>query len=311
MALPDFLVIGAPKAGTTALHAALSRHPQLYLPEFKEPKFFCCDGPPPRRGGPGDAATYQRYVWRRGDYEALFDPAPRGTLRGEATPFYLADLAAHERIHRLIPRAKLVAVLRDPIDRAHSNWTHMYSAGLEPRADFVTACEREPQRKAAGWEMFWRYLSLGRYGTQLAHLYTLMPRERVLVLRYEELAGAPRAALGRICRFLGVDADAVTDLPQLNVATTADPSPTTRLRQVVLRQGTTAGRVLPTALRRYVETQLAMFRRIDRRRSGPTAGERRRLEPHFADDLALLERVSGQTFSGWLGTAPAPAPAAS
>ena len=65
MALPDFLIAGVPKAGTTALHAALSRHPGLYLSPIKEPKFFLTDGPPPTRGGPGDALTYREHVWER------------------------------------------------------------------------------------------------------------------------------------------------------------------------------------------------------------------------------------------------------
>ena len=83
MTLPDFFVIGAPKAGTTALHAALARHPQLFLSTIKEPKFFLCDGPPPHEGGPGDAHSYREWIWRRDDYERLFDAAPPGTLRGE------------------------------------------------------------------------------------------------------------------------------------------------------------------------------------------------------------------------------------
>ena len=73
--MPDFLVIGAPKAGTTALHAALAEHPGLYLSAVKEPKFFLTDGPPPAKGGPGDALTYREHIWRRPDYEALFEPA--------------------------------------------------------------------------------------------------------------------------------------------------------------------------------------------------------------------------------------------
>src|SRR5690242_21806536 len=93
MPLPEFLIAGVPKAGTTALHAALVPHPDLYLSRVKEPKFFLSDGQPPTDGGPGDVQTYQEHVWRQADYEALFDPAPPGTLRGEATPFYLYDLA--------------------------------------------------------------------------------------------------------------------------------------------------------------------------------------------------------------------------
>src|SRR3954447_24380475 len=137
MALPDFLVIGVPKAGTTALHAALCRHPRLFLPAVKEPKYFLTgDCPPPADGGPGDAETYLEHVWRRSDYEALFAPAPAGTLRGEATPFYLYDRGAQERIARLLPAARLIVMLRNPVDRAHSNWTHLRSAGLEPIGDF-------------------------------------------------------------------------------------------------------------------------------------------------------------------------------
>src|SRR6201995_1980096 len=141
--MPDFLVIGAPKAGTTALHAALARHPGLFMSPVKEPKFFLSDGPPPTKGGPGDALTYREHVWRRPDYEALFDPAPPGTLRGESTPLYLYDRAAGRRIRETIPAARLIVVLRDPVERAHSNWTQLWSAGLEPVGDFLRACAED------------------------------------------------------------------------------------------------------------------------------------------------------------------------
>src|ERR1700712_356779 len=123
MTLPDFLIAGVPKAGTTALHAALTAHPQLFLSAVKEPKFFLSDGRPPAHGGPGDVQTYQEHVWRREDYERLFAAAPADRPAGEATPFYLHDLASHARIKALIPQAKLILLLRDPVDRAHSNWT--------------------------------------------------------------------------------------------------------------------------------------------------------------------------------------------
>jgi hypothetical protein len=98
--LPDFCLIGAPKAGTTALHAALATHPQLHLSRVKEPKYFLCgDQPPAPQHGPGDAHSAREWVWKRADYEALFADAPAGTLRGESTPLYLADPAALDRMH--------------------------------------------------------------------------------------------------------------------------------------------------------------------------------------------------------------------
>src|SRR5260370_1025002 len=106
MALPDFFVAGAPKAGTTAVHAALARHPSLYMSAVKEPKFFLTDGPPPTGGGPGGMQTYREHVWRRDEYEALVDPAPPGTLPGESTPLSLYNRDAHRRIRALLPPAR-------------------------------------------------------------------------------------------------------------------------------------------------------------------------------------------------------------
>ena len=132
--LPQFVIAGAPKAGTTALHAALATHPGLYLSPVKEPKYYLTDGrPPPRSGqrGPGDAHSAREWVWRRADYLALFAGAPAGTVRGESTPFYLYDRAAQARLAVDVPAVKVVVVVRDPVDRAYSNWAHLRADGLE------------------------------------------------------------------------------------------------------------------------------------------------------------------------------------
>ena len=96
-------------------------------------------------------------------------------------------------------------MLRDPVERAHSNWAHLRGAGLEPEADFAARSDREPGRIAAGWAHFWHYAAQGRYGEQLDHLYGLFPREQVLLLRYRELRDDPAATVDRVCRFLGVE----------------------------------------------------------------------------------------------------------
>ncbi len=246
MALPDFLVIGAPKAGTTALHAALAGHPELFMSAVKEPKFFLTDGPPPRRGGgPGDVQTYREHTWRRENYEALFDAAPPGALRGESTPFYLYDRQAQRRIRALIPGTRMIAVLRDPVERAHSNWTHLWSAGLDPIGDFPAACAAEDRRVAAGWAPFWHYTRLGRYGEQLDHLFGLFPREQVFILRYRDLVGSPGPALDAICAFLGVAPGIISQVPRENVTAHPEVSPSHRAVSGVLRAAATAGRHLP------------------------------------------------------------------
>ena len=150
-------------------------------------------------------------------YERLFDAAPPGTLRGESTPFYLWDRAAHRRIAATVPDAKLIAVVRDPVDRAYSNWTHLRADGLEPEPDFARACDLEDERAQAGWAPFWRYLGLGRYGEQLDHLFGHVPREQVHVVRYRELIDEPVATLDGICAFLGVDTGVVDSIPGSNV----------------------------------------------------------------------------------------------
>ena len=301
MALPDFLVIGAPKAGTTALHAALARHPGLYLSTVKEPKFFLTDGPPPDDGGPGDVQTYREHIWRRTDYEALFSAAPPGALRGESTPFYLYDLAAQRRIRELIPDARLIVIVRDPVERAHSNWTHLWSAGREPLGDFVRACAEEDRRVAAGWSPFWHYLRLGRYGEQLEHLFRLFPRNQVLVIRYRRLLEEPAVVLNRICAFLGVAAGIISEVPRENVTAHPDRSITHSAISRVLRGVEAAGRHLPGNAAGPFAVALE---RLLQRRAGPrtplTWDQRQALLPHLTDDIRLLEKLLGEDFSDWL-----------
>ncbi|GGO61044.1 sulfotransferase family protein [Nonomuraea cavernae] len=288
--MPDFLIIGVPKAGTTALHAALHRHPDLFLSPVKEPKHFLTDGPPPSTGGPGDAETYREHVWRRTDYEKLFAVAPPGTLAGEATPFYLYDLAAQRRIREAVPHARLIVILRDPVERAHSNWTHLWSAGLEPIGDVVRACAEEERRIAAGWAHFWHYVALGRYGEQLAHLFTLFAREQVLIFRYRDLVDRPAETLDRICAFLGVRQGLVSVLPRENVTAHPDASPRHALLASFRRR-------VPSGLAAPIEKLLQ--HRGDPRR--PLTWEQRQsLIPYFAADVRLLQEVTGQDFGDWL-----------
>jgi hypothetical protein len=299
--MPDFLVIGAPKAGTTALHAALSGHPGLYMSAIKEPKFFLTDGPPPTKGGPGDTLTYREHVWRRGEYEALFDPAPPGTLRGESTPLYLYDAAAMGRIRQAIPDARLIVIVRDPVERAHSNWTHLWSAGLEPIGDFVRACAEEERRIAAGWASFWHYTGVGRYGEQLERAFSLFPREQILVLRYRRLVDEPAQTLDQICAFLGVQAGLLTEIPRQNVTSHPEPTPTHRAVSLAQRAGSAVGSWVPGLTAATLTAPLERYLQRHSRERQPLSWEQRQaLLPRFEPDIERLERVLGEDFRDWV-----------
>jgi Sulfotransferase family len=303
MRWPDFYLIGTPKGGTTALHSALVGHPQLRLSAVKEPKFFLCDGaPPPGSGqrGPGDAHSAREWVWRESDYLRLFADVPRGTLAGESTPFYLYDLAAQRRIAETTPDARLIAVIRDPVDRAYSNWTHLWSDGLEPISDFTEALAHEDSRVAAGYAPFWHYTRLGRYGEQLRHLYQLFPREQVLVLRYRQLAEEPDRTIATVCDFLGVQYHSAAKSRPDNVHPYVSPGVRARLLGATIRTGAAAGAIAPPHLWRRIEAPLrSALHEGGGRRPTLSVGQRREGLARFIDDIALLEDVTNLSFEDW------------
>lgn len=303
MALPQFFLVGAPKAGTTALHAALATHPQLYLSPVKEPKYFLCGDRRPRgQRGPGDAHSAREWVWRRADYEALFDGARPDQLRGESTPFYLWDVHAQRRIRATVPEARLVVVVRDPVDRAYSNWMHLWSDGLEPEADFVAAVRAEPSRVARGWAPFWRYRELGRYGEQLSHLLELFPREQVHVLRYRQLVDSPVETLDAVSTFLGVDPGVATAAPPENVRPYVPPSRRRSVLSAGVRAGAAVGALVPPRAWRVASVPLLRALHAGGApRPRLTVAQRREVLEPLVDDIRLLSRLTGASYDDWLG----------
>jgi hypothetical protein len=302
---PDFMVIGAPKAGTTALHAALAQHPGVFTSQPKEPKFWLCDGaPPPAWTGPGDRHSQQEWIWRQREYTALFEPAGADQLRCESTPFYLWSSGAHRRIAESLPDAKLIAVVRDPIDRAYSNWMHLWSDGLEVEADFETAFHLQDERVAAGWAPFWRYRELGLYGEQLEHLFSYVDPARVLVMRYRDIVDDPGAAVDRTCRFLGIAEGHLDKIPRDNSRSFVEPGWRSAVWGPAIRAGATLGQFVRPQLWRRVEASLVARLRGRGEVSRPhlSAEQRARLIPCFDDDIKLLSAVTGEDFGDWLST---------
>jgi hypothetical protein len=299
---PDFFLIGAPKAGTSALHSALAVHPHLFLSPVKEPKYYMCgDSPPPAYKGPGDAHSNQEWVWQRQRYLDLFQDAPEGTLRGESTPFYLYNRDARRRIAADRPDAKLIAVLRDPVDRAYSNWMHLWMDGLEPEADVVQAVALEHKRVDAGWAPFWHYSGLGMYGRQVADLYDHFPREQVLLLRYRELVDSPDQTLNRVFDFLGVEGADVDTIPSDNSRPFVRDGVRARTVGPVIRAGAAVGQFLPPKVWRAVSKPLIsqLHKGGDPSRPRLTPEQREQLVAPHLEDIALLEDITGESFDLW------------
>jgi hypothetical protein len=208
--LPDFLVIGAQKAGTTALYAYLRWHPGITGPSWKEVSFF-------------DRHWWRGEAWYRGQF-----PLRAGErLVGEASPSYLFHPLAPGRARSLVPDAKLVALLRDPVDRAYSQYQHEVALGREPLS-FEDALAAEDDRLAGEVERltedprafsraWWdhTYAARGRYAEQLERWLAVFPREQLLVVPTEELGERPAETYASILAFLGAEPYELSDYPRV------------------------------------------------------------------------------------------------
>jgi len=208
--LPDFLVIGAQKAGTTALYAYLRWHPAITGPSWKEVSFF-------------DRHWWRGSAWYRGQF-----PLGAGErLVGEASPSYLFHPLAPERAHSLVPDAKLIALVRNPVDRAYSQYQHEVALGREPLSfEDALAAEEERTRgeverliadprafSHAWWDH--TYAARGRYAEQLERWLAVFPRDQLLVVSTEELGERPAETYASILEFLGAEPHELADYPRV------------------------------------------------------------------------------------------------
>lgn len=205
--LPTFLVIGAMKAGTTALYGMLDAHPEVFMSPVKEPNFFAFAGRDLNFQAPIDRrpdGVNHTSVTDRDAYEALFAGADPQQPRGEAshTSLYWPDAA--ENIRRWVPDARLVAILRHPVERAYSEYMHFVRDGDEPIRDFGAALDAESERIAANWALG-RYVDRGRYDEHLARYLDRFPRKQLLVILHDDLVADPEGVASRLFRHIGAD----------------------------------------------------------------------------------------------------------
>jgi hypothetical protein len=196
MRLPDFIIGGAPRSGTTWLYSLLDRHPEVYMakPVTPEPKYFLVDH------------VYDKGLAFYADH--WFAAAGAACRAGEKSTDYLESAPAAARIARDLPDVQLVFILREPVDRAYSNylWTRMNGLEFE---DFRTALRLEDQRERELPERLkyarpFSYFSRGLYADLLTPYLERFPRRQILIVRFEDILSAPAALAGRLQRFLGI-----------------------------------------------------------------------------------------------------------
>ncbi len=192
MKMPNFFIIGAMKSGTTTVYEWLKQHPQIYMSPRKEPNFFSSEGEEyiTRPGGRKDSEYPM--IKDIEDYCALFKDVSNESAIGEATVGYLFNPRTPERLKQCVPDARLIAILRDPVDRAFSHYRMMIRLGDEPESDFVEAFHMEENRIRNQWDPFtWSYKSVGFYYVQLKRYFDLFERSQVQVYLYEDLESKP------------------------------------------------------------------------------------------------------------------------
>jgi hypothetical protein len=203
MTLPNFLIIGAAKSGTSSLYRYLKQHPDIFMSPIKEPHYFSFDSESKMTNGPGD--PIRKAITDFDQYVALFDSVKDEKAIGEASTSYLYRPEAPQRIHNLLTDVKLIAILRNPVERAFSAYMHVVRDEREKASTFSEALELESKRIAENWDPIWHFTEVGFYCEQLSRYYAQFNKDQIKVYLYEELLTGQEALIKDVFRFLDVD----------------------------------------------------------------------------------------------------------
>jgi hypothetical protein len=213
--VPDFFIIGMPKSGTSAMYEALRSHPQIFMPELKEPVFFAAELP--------RQAHRYRAPATMAEYLELFAPAREGQVVGEASASYLWSRGAAEAIARHRPDARMIAILREPASFLRSFHLQCVQSRNETEKDLATALALEPARREghaiprrSSWPALLLYSDQVRYVEQLRRYRKHFPPEQLLILIYDDFREDNANTMTDVLGFLGVAQDAPIELGEAN-----------------------------------------------------------------------------------------------
>ena len=230
--MPNFLIIGAAKSGTSALYHYLKQHPQIYMSPIKEPYFFAFEGEKLNYKGPG-VAINDSSITDIESYRSLFKGVSDEVAIGEASTLYLYVPKASTLIQHYVPNIKLIVILRNPVDRAYSSFMHLIRDEREPITDFAQALKAEESRIKDNWGFLWRYQDFGFYSVQLERYFEKFDRSQIKVFLYDDFKREPITVLQEICSFLNVDQNF---MPDMSVKRNVGGVPKNKLLQKFLKK---------------------------------------------------------------------------
>lgn len=299
--LPNFLVLGTAKAGTSSLYMYLRQHPEIFLSPQPELNFFAHDGRDLNFRGPED----MKYIWddslvaNYGDYCKQFNDAGGETAIGEVSTHNLYGAQAPAVIKRYLPNVKMIAMLRHPVDRAFSAFAHMVRDGREETGDFRQALEREAARIRDNWEPLWHYQSMGYYGIQLSRYFETFDRKQIRVYIYDDFVARPLEIMQDIFGFIGVD---TAFQPRMSEKYNESMMPRSKqLHEMMMNKSfvrSATRSLIPAAGRSRIRRFL--LERNAKRLNLPS-DIRLELTESYKEDIRLLEGLLDRDLSHWLG----------
>lgn len=282
--IPNFFIVGAEKAGTTSLYHYLCQHPQIYLPIVKEPNFFCKDISPPKKfkKPPFEKFIHSTFIRDLDTYMELFKDVNNEIAIGEASVSYLFSKLAAREIKRFNPNAKIIIILRNPVERAFSEYQMDVTIGRTAR-DFLSAFQGGN-----------KYKGKSLYYHQVKRYKDLFPAENLLIIIFEEMVKDMEKAMKRIFNFLGVDESFAPDFEQkFNRPLT----PRVKiLNSVLFASGIkrALSNITPGKLKEALKSK---FYRNEKKKLSKKEFDV--LFPLFYEDIKKLEKLTGKDLSLW------------
>ena len=295
MKRPDLFIIGAFKAGTTAMYEYLRAHPEMFMSVPKEPMYF----------GTDLSARYRRMT--ESEYLGLFKAAADDARAGEASPWYLYSRSAPAEIRAFSPDAQAIVLLRNPVDVMYAQHSQLVFNRREDITDFAAALAAEPDRQAGRRipadalrpEALY-YRESVRFADQLRHWFEAFGRERMHLIVFDDLVADPRTVYRNTLEFLGVDPTYEVDLTVYNPNRQARSGAMQRLIFAPPRPlRSLFGKLRSLPIMHRVRDRLVSANSRQTRREGMDPELRRALTAEFAPQVADLGELIGRDLSAW------------